>query len=166
MTLDQLNLAPIMDQAARQFEWAFSHVQWLSGRRNRQGQAQAMAAQIVKDRQWISKTYLHAAHLQTAVDFHPDAKTTEQLNNLLFETMLGMSDSELAKVSDHIAGMAVDLAPMIFGDGDPTPTGQAALKWMHDYPYTKVVLTREGGRIIWHWACNPEPRRNRGSGLA
>ncbi|MFO0733757.1 MAG: hypothetical protein U0361_22920 [Nitrospiraceae bacterium] len=166
MTIEELHLHPVMEQACRQFEWAFANVQWLSGRRDREGQARAMAGHVLRDRQWISKTYLHAAHLQTAVDFHPEAQTLEQLSTLLHHTMLGMSDEELAKVSDHIGGMAVDLVPMIFGDGDPTPTGKAALKWMHDYPYTKRVLTREGGRIVWHWACQEHPRPSRGTALA
>lgn len=166
MTIDELHLHPVMEQACQQFEWAFPKVQWLSGTRDRESQAKAMAIQVRKNRQWISKTYLHAAHLQTAVDFHPDAQTVEQLSTLLHETMLGMSDEELAKVSDHMIGMAVDLTPMIFGDGDLTPTGQAALKWMHDYPYTKRVLTREGGRTIWHWACQEHPRPSRGTAFA
>ena len=166
MTIEDLHLHPVMEQACRQFEWAFPHVQWLSGKRDRQSQAGAMAGHVVKDRRWIQKTYVRAAHLQTAIDFHPDAQTVEQVSSLLFETMLGMSDEELAKVSDHMVGLAVDLVPMVFGDGDPTPTGQAALKWMHDYPYTKKVLTREGGRIVWHWACQEQPRPSRGTALA
>jgi hypothetical protein len=166
MTIDDLHLHPVMEQACRQFEWAFPSVQWLSGRRDRDSQARAMAPHVVRDRQWISKTYLQAAHLQTAVDFHPEAQTVDQVSALLFTTMLGMSDDELAKVSDHMIGMAVDLVPMIFGDGDPTPTGQAALKWMHDYPCTKRVLTREGGRIVWHWACQEQPRPSRGTAFA
>lgn len=163
MTIEEMNLHPVMEQACRQFEWAFPHVQWLSGRRDRASQAAAMAPHIARDRRWIAKTYLHAALLQTAVDFRPEAQTVEQLSSLLFETMLGMSDGELAKVSDHVVGLAVDLVPMVFNDGDPTPTGQAALKWLHDYPYTKKVLTREGGRIVWHWACQEEPRPLRGT---
>ena len=166
MTIEELHLHPVMEQACRQFEIAFPHVQWLSGKRDRESQARAMAPHVVKDRQWIVKTYLQAAHLQTAVDFRPDAQTAEQVSTVLFETMLGMSDEELAKVSDHMIGLAVDLVPMVFGDGDPTPTGQAALKWMHDYPYTKKVLTREGGRIVWHWACQEQPRPSRGTALA
>lgn len=166
MTIEDMRLHPVMEQACRQFEWAFPHVQWLSGRRDRQGQARAMAGHVLRDRQWIAKTYLQAAHLQTAVDFHPEAQTLEQLSTLLYDTMLGMSAEELAKVSTHFIGMAVDMAPMIFGDGDPTPTGQAALQWMHDYPYTKRVLTREGGRIVWHWACQEHPRPSRGTARA
>ena len=166
MTIEDLHLHPVMEQACRQFEWVFPHVQWLSGKRDRQSQARAMATHVIKDRKWIVKTYLRAAQLQTAVDVHPEALTVEQVSSLLFETMLGMSDEELAKVSDHMVGLAVDLVPMVFGDGDPTPTGQAALKWMHDYPYTKKVLTREGGRIVWHWACQEQPRPSRGTALA
>lgn len=166
MTIEELHLHPVMEQACRQFEIAFPHVQWLSGKRDRESQARAMAPHVVKDRQWIVKTYLQAAHLQTAVDFRPDAQTAEQVSTVLFETMLGMSDEELAKVSDHMIGLAVDLVPMVFGDGDPTPTGQEALKWMHDYPYTKKVLTREGGRIVWHWACQERPKPSRGTAIA
>lgn len=166
ITIDAMALHPVMEQACRQFEWVFPHVQWLSGKRDRQSQARAMAPHVIKDRKWIVKTYLRAAQLQTAVDVHPEVQTVEQVSALLFDTMLGMSDEELVKVSDHMIGLAVDMAPMIFGDGDPTPTGQEALKWMHDYPYTKKVLTREGGRIVWHWACQEHPRPSRGTALA
>lgn len=166
MTIEEMNLHPVMEQACRQFEWAFPKVEWRQGRRDRTTQARDMAPHIVRDRQWISRTYLHAAHLQTAVDVHPEAQTVEQVSTLLFETMLGMSDEELNKVSDHFLGMAVDLTPMIFNDGDPTPTGQEALKWMYDYPYTKKVLTREGGRIVWHWACQETPKPRRGTAFA
>ena len=166
LTIEAMHLHPVMEQACRQFEWAFPHVQWLSGRRDRQGQADAMARHVARDRKWISKTYLHAATLQTVVDCHPEAVSPQAIGALLFDAMLAMSDAEVAQVSDHVGGLAVDLVPMIFGDGDPTPSGQAALKWMHDYPYTKRVLTREGGRIVWHWACQEHPRPSRGTALA
>jgi hypothetical protein len=156
MTFADLKLAPIMEDAARLFAVDFPHVQWLSGRRDRMAQARAMAPKLVTDRKWIAKTYLHAASLQSLVDYHPEVTTVDGLAALLYEHMAGMSDEELAKVSDHVSGYAVDLVPMVFGDGSPTPTGERALKWMHDYPYTKKVLTREGGRIIWHWACQPD----------
>ena len=92
ITIDAMALHPVMEQACRQFEWAFPHVQWLSGTRDRESQAKAMAGHVARDRRWIAKTYLQAAHLQTAVDFHPEAQTMEQLSTLLHETMLGMSE--------------------------------------------------------------------------
>jgi hypothetical protein len=155
MTLEALQLSPTMLRCATDLLEAFPTVVYLSGRRDLDAQAHAMACQVVTDRRWIGKTYLHAALLQTAVDFHPECVTVEQIQELLRQTMRGMSDDELAHVSDHLAGNAVDIMPMEDADGQFTPTGHAVYTWIHNCLDTKTFLMREGGKVIWHWATRP-----------
>lgn len=152
MTIEQLHLSPLMAQRAAELQAAFPSVVYLSGRRDLDQQAHAMACQVVSSRNWIAKTYLHAALLQTAVDFHPECVTVDALTTLLRDTMRGLSQHELAHISDHLAGNAVDLMPMEDATGQFTPTGQEIYTWIYDCPDTKVFLTREGGKTIWHWA--------------
>jgi len=152
MTMESLQLSPTMALRAGQLLVAYPSVVYLSGRRDVAAQAHAMACQVVTDRHWIGKTYLHAALLQTAVDYHPECRTVEQITALLRETMVGMSSLELASVSDHLAGNAVDLVPLEDASGQFTTTGQAVYQWIHDCPDTKTFLMREGGKVIWHWA--------------
>jgi hypothetical protein len=152
MTLDELNLSTVMAQRATELLAAFPSVEYLSGRRDLQGQAHAMACQVVTNRRWISQTYLHAATLQSAVDSHPDCSTVPALESLLYNTLLDMSEDEQNQVSDHLTGHAVDLVPMEDGEGHLTPTGEGVYTWIHDCPDTKKFLLREGGKVIWHWA--------------
>lgn len=153
MTLTQLHLAPTMAQRAAELQNLFPSVVFLSGRRDLESQAHAMSCQVVTDRRWIRKTYLHAAALQSAVDAHPSAKTVEALQEVLYQTLLAMDSPTLSHVSDHLQGDAVDLVPMEDAQGLFTPTGQAVYIWIHDCPDTKTFLTREGGKVIWHWSC-------------
>lgn len=155
MMLDALHLSLTMARCAQALLDVYPSVVYLSGRRDLDAQAHAMACQVATDRRWIGKTYLHAALLQTAVEFHPECTTVEQIQELLRQTMRGMSDEELAHVSDHLAGNAVDLLPMEDGDGQFTPVGQQVYTWIHNCPETKSFLTREGGKTIWHWSCRP-----------
>ena len=152
MTIEALQLSPTMANRAGQLLYAYPSVVYLSGRRDVAAQAHAMACEVVTDRAWIGKTYIHAALLQTAVDVHPECQTVEQLTNLLRDTMVGMSSLELASVSDHLAGNAVDLVPMEDASGQMTPTGHLVYTWIHDCPDTKTFLMREGEKVIWHWS--------------
>lgn len=156
MTIDQLHCAPVMEREASALQQAHPTVQFLSGRRDIPAQAHAMACQVVTNKQWIHKTYLHAAALQTAIDFYTGTWTVDAIADALADVMYGMSTVELDAISDHFDGHAVDILPMEFADGLLTPEGQAVVAWIHDCPSTKKLLTREGGKIIWHWACKPE----------
>ncbi len=153
MTIDELRLSPVMDQRARELLDLFPSVQYLSGRREVPAQAHAMACQVVTNRNWIAETYLHAAVLQGVIEAHPECQTVEQIETLIAQTLFTMTPDERGHVSDHFDGNAVDLVPMEDATGQFTPTGQAVYTWIHDCPDTKKFLMREGGKTIWHWAC-------------
>ena len=152
MNLQAMQLHPVMHRYATELQTLHPSVVYTSGRRDLQQQAHAMACNVVSNRQWISRTYRHAAALQTAVDYHPDSVTVPQIELLLVRTMQQMDPEELAKVSDHLAGLAVDLAPMEDGAGQLTPEGQAVYGWIFRCADTKWVTTREGGLTRWHWS--------------
>jgi len=141
-----------MTQCARNLFAAFPQVQFTSGRRDLLEQATAMAPDVVANRQFIRHTYVHGAALQAAVDAHPEAVTTDDIECLLYDTLCAMSSDEVALISDHLSGNAVDLLPMEDTSGVMTPTGQQVYAWIHDCPDTKAFLTREGGLVRWHWS--------------
>ena len=157
MTFAQLHLAPTMARCARALQIAHPTVRFLSGRRDLEDQAHAMAVRVTRDRRWIGRTYLHAAALQTLIDQHPDATTVEAITTLLYHALLAMPSGDLAQVSDHLSGDAVDLLPMEDLTGTLTPEGAAVVTWIHACPDTKGFLTREGGQVGWHWATHPNP---------
>lgn len=158
-TIHQLQLAPTMRKRALELQAAHPTVVFTSGRRDLLRQAKAMAKHVVADRQWIQKTYIHGALLQTAIDFRPEAVTEAQIEAVLYQTMVGMSETELSSLSDHFGGNAVDMVPMEYQDESeqwmPTDEGQQVMDWIQACPDTKAFLRREGGRMIWHWACKP-----------
>lgn len=160
MSIDALNLAPVMEQRARELQTLFPEVAYLSGRRGRADQAHAMAANIVAtgDRRWVAKTYKNPAELQTRLDYRPEAKTLNQIEAVLYEGLLSMTEDEFAKLSDHAGGHAVDLAPLEDETGMPTKQGCAVIQWIERCPDTKWFTTREGKAKRWHWACHPSAR--------
>lgn len=91
MTIEDLKLEPVAEQAARLLQQKHPNIEFTSGRRDVAQQAHAMAGNIVSldDRQWIGKTYLAGAVLQQWVDDHPEAGTIDQITAGLQETMSG-----------------------------------------------------------------------------
>ena len=112
MTIEELKLEPVAEQAARLLQQKHPNIEFTSGRRNVAQQAHAMAANIVSlhDRQWIGKTYLAGAVLQKWVDDHPNAVTIDQITAGLQETMSAMAEADLLKISRHLTGRAFDLS--------------------------------------------------------
>ncbi len=156
MKLD--NLSPVMQERAKELKELFPAVVYTSGSRDRVKQAKAMAANVVTDRRWIRKVYVQAARLQTMVDLHPEAVTVDDLQDLLLDELDSMSDEELAKLSDHFTGNAVDVKPMEVRVGKvsmPTEAGLKVIDWIENCPDTKWFTTREGGMVRWHWATKP-----------
>jgi len=145
MTIEEMQLAPIAEEAARLLLRKHPNVQFTSGRRDIAQQAHAMAANIVAlhDRKWIGKTYLAGAKLQAWVDSHPTAVTVEQITTGLVTTMNAMPEVELLRISRHLTGRAFDIRPVV--------QNAAGIKNdIRALPGLQKFLDKEGGHIRWH----------------
>ena len=145
MTIEELQLEPIAEQAARLLKQKHPNIQFTSGRRTVAQQAHAMAANIVSlnDRQWIEKTYLAGAKLQKWVDDHPNAVTVDQITAGLLETMNAMTDDERLRISRHLTGRAFDVRPV-------TQNAGAIKADISALPGLQKFLEKEGGHVRWH----------------
>ena len=145
MTIEELNLTPIAEAAARQLQQKFPQLEFTSGRRNVPQQAHAMAYNIVKtgDRKWIAGTYKAAEKLQQWVDAHPSAKTIDEIAAGLRATMEAMPEVELLKVSKHLTGKAFDIRPV-------TANAEAIKNYIRTLPGLSTFLDKEGGATRWH----------------
>jgi hypothetical protein len=149
-------LTPVMRAHATALKAIFPSVIYLSGRRDIDEQAFAMAKNVVVNRRFILRTYRQGHLLQMAVDQHPEATTVHELTTVLADALRAMPEEDLAKISDHFTGNAVDLFPLEArneaGQYYPTAIGRAVIDWIRAQPETKVFMTRESGLLRWHWA--------------
>lgn len=145
MTIEELNLTPVAENAARLLKQKFPNLEFTSGRRDIPQQAHAMARNIVEtgNRQWIAGTYKSALKLQQWVDAHPNAKTIDEITAGLRATMEAMPEVELLKVSKHLSGKAFDIRP-VTGNANTIKTFIRAL------PGLSVFLEQEAGVTRWH----------------
>jgi len=145
MTIEELNLTPVAENAARQLQEKYPQLVFTSGRRNVPEQAHAMAYNIFKSkkRNWIALTYKAAAKLQQWVDAHPNAKTIDEISAGLRATMEAMPEVELLKVSKHLTGKAFDIQPV-------TDNAEAIKDYIRTLPGLTTFLDKEGGAIRWH----------------
>lgn len=145
MTIEELQLEPVADQAARLLQQKHPNIEFTSGRRTVAQQAHAMASNIVSlhDRQFIGHTYLAGARLQQWVDDHPDAVTVDAITAGLQETMEAMPEADILKISRHLTGRAFDLRPV--------PQNAEAIKAdIRALPGLNKFLEKEAGHVRWH----------------
>jgi hypothetical protein len=120
-------------------------VRFTSGRRTVRDQARAMAANVVKNRQWIAETYRSPSErdeLQTWVDDHPEA-TRDQIAAGLEGIVRGWSDRRKARLSKHFSGEAFDVQPQAHD--------AARIKDdIRSLPGLTKFLDTEGGLVRWH----------------
>ena len=143
LDLTSLGLAEHALSAAQTLKTKHPSVVFTSGRRSVAEQADAMASNIVRNRQWIAQTYAVSAErdrLQKWVDDNPGATTRGAIAAGLSAIMAQWSDEKRVKLSRHFAGLAFDVRP-----------ADAALKKsIEDLPNLVRFLDNEGGIIIWH----------------
>jgi hypothetical protein len=148
--IDDLGLVEPALTGARRLAAKYSQVQFTSGFRSISDQANAMAGNIVKtgNRKWIIKTYLAtdlAKQLQDWVDANPAAVTVADLAKGLEEIMSGWPDSDKARLSKHLVGLAFDVKPV---EGN---SGIQILAYIRTgLPGVDKVLTNESGISVWH----------------
>lgn len=140
------------------------NVKITSGRRTIAEQALAMAKNIDKDRtrlrklsphlserpsKWIAQTYSGgriAEECQDWVDRHPNAPVEAMATR--FATIMAMfPPEELRRMSRHLTGEALDVAPMSGAEGEEV------INALKDWAFRKAgkFLTREGALVVWHW---------------
>jgi hypothetical protein len=149
MKIEDLNLAPVAEEAAKILKAKHPEIEFTSGRRDIHAQAHAMAANVVslKDRKWIGKTYLAAKKCQAWVDAHPSAKTVAALTAGLEKVMKEMPEAELTKISRHLTGRAFDVRPV-------TANAAAIKADIRKLPGLHKFLDKEGGHVRWHAQFN------------
>jgi len=145
MTIEEMNLEPTAEAAARLLLEKHPEIQFTSGRRDVQHQAHAMAANVVAkhDRQWIGHTYIAGQKLQAWIDAHPEAVTVDQITAGLVGVMNAMPEAERLKISRHMTGRAFDVRPQ-------TQNAEVIKADIRALPGLNKFLEVEGGLVRWH----------------
>jgi hypothetical protein len=144
--IENLHLAETARKAAYALKQKHPSVIFTSGRRDKQGQAHAMAGNVVLNRKWIEQTYAASSvrdACQKWVDDNPEKKTAAEIEQGLLEVMNGFSDADLGHLSGHLSGMAFDVQPVTEG-GEEIKASIRAL------PGLQKFLEKEGGLVRWH----------------
>lgn len=152
LTILQLDLAPLMEEHAVRLLELFPSVRYTSGRRSLHQQAHAMAVNHVQDKEYLVRTYVHAAEFLAAIENDGLEDSVDSVSEAIYNTLLEMP--ELIKAA-HLNGDAVDLVPMETKYGISTLVGMDVISWIKACPATTDFRTREGGLRRWHWACVP-----------
>jgi len=150
--ISDLDLAGHAKDGAEALLRAHPAVVLTSGRRSVQQQADAMAGNVVGNRNWIRETYAESPEryeLQTWVDTHPDATTRDRIVAGLRTVMNGWNDARKLRLSRHLAGLAFDVQPVAGAGGEAIKTTIRVL------PHLRRFLDSEGGKVIWHAEFEP-----------
>ncbi len=144
--IEALNLATTANKAAYELKKKFPSVTFTSGRRDKSGQASAMASNVVLNRNWIKETYAKSdarEACQKWVDDHPDKKTKAEITEGLKGVLDGLTDAQLAALSKHLSGEAFDVQP-VDKDADKIKEAIRGLTGLSKF------LEEEGGLVRWH----------------
>lgn len=137
---------------AMDFLGRFPAAVFTSGRRDIADQAEAMAANVVLNRNWIRETY-RVSPLSTACQNHVNLLgphlTQEDLANGFRAIMLLADLGELRALSWHLAGDAFDVQPTTELQEHADYLRQLAAARISDGGAGKV-LTTEGGLVRCH----------------
>lgn len=144
--INALNLAPAAKCGALLLALAHPSVKFTSGRRGYVDQARAMASNVVKNRRWISQTYMLTAEsqrLQLVVNALSAHATQAEIQQALANQMASWSDAQKAKLSKHFSGEAFDVQPV-------TKDAAAIKATIRALPRLQKFLEKEGGLVRWH----------------
>lgn len=148
--LTRLGLVGNADAAARELAKECPAVVFTSGRRSREDQALAMAANIVAGgRQWINRTYkasMARESCQKWVIANPTAVTREEISTGLLSVLDGLTAEELSHLTKHLSGEAFDVRPVGGLTGQMILMSLRRITKQHDGKF----IEREGGLTVWH----------------
>ena len=120
-------------------------VEFTSGLRDLKGQADAMASNVVKNRNWIKQTYATSRAskaCQKWVEDNPDATTRKDIAEGLHETLKALGKAA-GGISSHLTGNAFDVQP-------DSKNAAEIKKTIRGLPGLRKFLEKEGGLIRWH----------------
>jgi hypothetical protein len=143
MTIDEMQLTPLLAAIARDFVATFPSVQFISGLRTIESQAQAMAADIMQSKTFIRDTYIASpiiVLMTDAVDALTTPLTQDAVEQCLWQVMQGAAPEDLLHVSKHLPGE--DSLSHAF-DCLPASVSDNARIWLQ----SRVV--RSGGRVLF-----------------
>lgn len=151
MTPMDLDLAEPARSAALDLAEAFPMVVFTSGRRSLRAQCEAMAENIVREKNWISETYapsLPAAACQAWVNQQTTPLRAEGVTHGLLVVLSEFSNGQLEHLSKHLIGRAFDVRPISDAAG-----GSHMKQWLYSRAAMAggKFLTHEGHLEKWHW---------------
>lgn len=138
-----LGLVEKAKSSAEKLEADIPGVVFTSGRRTVDEQADAMAKNVVQQRDWIKSTYKQSTErdaLQAWVDQNPDATGQSDIAAGLKSIMDTWTDAQKDNLSKHFSGLAFDVQP----------SDQQTKDEMASLPNCAHFFTQEGGLTIWH----------------
>jgi hypothetical protein len=144
--IEALDLGDTARKAAYELKKKYPSVTFTSGRRDKSGQASAMASNVVLNRNWIQQTYAKSAArdaCQKWVDNNKDKKTKAEIAAGLKTVLDGLTDAQLAALSKHLSGEAFDVQP-VDKDADGIKAAIRNLTGLSKF------LEEEGGLVRWH----------------
>lgn len=140
-----LKLSSAAKKAAEALLEKHPEVEFTSGRRDLKEQADAMASNVIHNRNWIKQTYASSKAskaCQKWVDDNPDAKTRKEIAAGLHDTLKQLGNA-VSALSRHLTGDAFDVRPVSKNASDIKKT-------IKGLPGIKKFLEKEGGLIRWH----------------
>lgn len=147
--VDSLDLRPKAKAIASELRQTYPAIVFTSGKRSEvEGQARAMAGNVVSNRAWIAETYSDkslSGQLQDWVDKNPTATTKNAIAVGLAGVMATWSEEQKGKLSAHFTGEAFDIQPQT-EDADAIKSRAASLATAAGGKF----LEKEGGLVRWH----------------
>jgi hypothetical protein len=158
LTIEEMQLAPIMERRARELDLAFPGlIAFTSGRRSAHAQAHAMAVNHLLDpKAYLMRQYIHAADFIAALAERPHADSVDEVTEVFYDLMV---QNPMLVQSGHLSGDCVDLRPMELANDEPTVQGGLVILWIRACPDTTDFRTREGKLRRWHWRCRSLPEQ-------
>jgi hypothetical protein len=144
--IEALNLSDTARKAAYELKKKKPSAVFTSGRRDKDEQASAMAANVTQDRDWIKNTYAKSAArdgCQKWVDDNKDKKTQAEITTGLKGVLDSLTDAQLGELTRHLSGNAFDVQPVSPDTGDI----KKAIKGLTGI---KKFLEKEGKLVRWH----------------
>ena len=144
--IEALNLNNVAREGAYELKAAHPGTVFNSGKRSVADQAQAMAENVVANRDYIKNTYSASAlrnKLQKWVDDNPSKTTKAQIAAGLESVFNAASSTEVAAFSKHLSGDAFDVQPV-------TTNADAIKKTIRKLKGLTKFIEEEAGLVRWH----------------